>query len=412
MCKTEIIHTLYPTAQWEAQERRYANAIQKFEALFGAGELKLFSAPGRSEICGNHTDHNMGLAVGASIDLDVLAVVRKRTDGIITIHSEGYAPFTVDTADLQLKDEEKGSSAALVRGIAFKMQECGYTVGGFDAYTTSNVCKGSGLSSSAAFEVAIACILDHLYNKGTMPPIEMAKISQFAENIYFGKASGLLDQVSCAFGGMVAIDFKNPTEPKVTPLPFDFNQTGHDLIITDVRSDHADLTADYVAIKSEMQAVAQAFGKEHLREISLAQFEEQLPALRQTLGERALIRAYHFFRENQRVEALKEALNSGDFGAFKAIVRSSGNSSFMFLQNIYSEKNPQSQAISLALCIAQGILGESGAARVHGGGFGGTIQAYVPREKSAEYCAAMERAFGKDCNFILQIRDCGPIQIQ
>ncbi len=403
---------LYPARQWKAQQERYTAAENQFKALFGEGEMMIFSAPGRSEICGNHTDHNLGKAMGASIDLDVLAFVRPRDDGIIQIHSQGYAPFTVDTADLSIKEGEAGTSSALVRGIAFKMQEAGYRIGGFDAYTVSNVCKGSGLSSSAAFEVAIACILDHLYNKGAMPKKEMAKISQFAENVYFGKASGLLDQLSCAYGGMIAIDFKDPAEPKVCPLSFDFSQTGYDLIITDVRSDHADLTDDYVAIKSEMQAVAKAFDKEFLREVSLEDFEEMLPELHQHLSERALIRAYHYLRENQRVDQLKAVLEKGDFEAFKAIVCASGRSSFMYLQNIYSDKNPTAQAISLALCIAEGLLDGDGAWRVHGGGFGGTIQAYVPRGKTEAYCAAMERIFGADCCFTLQVRDCGPVKIQ
>ncbi len=408
----EIAKKIYPARQWEMQEHRYTAAEARFKDLFGEGEMMLFSAPGRSEICGNHTDHNLGKAVGASIDLDVLAFVRPRSDGIIHIDSEGYSPFEVDTAELTLNRQEFGSSAALVRGIAFKMKEAGYRIGGFDAYTTSNVCKGSGLSSSAAFEVAIACILDHLYNDGAMPKKEMAKIAQFAENVYFGKASGLLDQLSCAFGGMIAIDFKDPAEPEVSPLPFDFSKTGYDLIITDVRSDHADLTEDYVAIKSEMQAIANAFGKEFLREVTLEEFEQQLPQLHQTLSERALIRAYHYLRENLRVDRLQEALEKGDFEAFKGIVCASGRSSFMYLQNIYSDKNPTAQAISLALCIAEGMLEGYGAWRVHGGGFGGTIQAYVPREKTEEYCAAMERIFGPGCCFALQVRDCGPIRIK
>ena len=403
---------LYPESQWERQQQRYAQGEEAFRALFGDGEIRIFSAPGRSEICGNHTDHNLGKAVGASIDLDVLAFVRPREDSIVQIHSEGYAPFDLDLSDLILKKEEFGSSAALVRGVAAKMKEKGYRIGGFDAYTTSNVCKGSGLSSSAAFEVAIVSILDHLYNNGEMPAKEMALIAQFAENVYFGKASGLLDQLSCAYGGMIAIDFENPADPLVTPLPFDFSKTKHSLIITDVRSDHADLTADYIAIKSDMQAVANAFGKEFLREITTEEMEAALPRLHKELPERALIRGMHFLRENRRVEQLCQALKKGDFEAFKEIVSASGHSSFMYLQNIYSERKPTAQAISLVLCIAEGFLGAQGAYRVHGGGFGGTIQAYVPQEQIAAYCAAMERIFGENCCFALQIRDCGPICIQ
>lgn len=402
---------IYPASQWEAQQERYAKGYAKFKEFFGLESPILFSAPGRSEICGNHTDHNYGKAVGASIDLDLLAFTHPRNDGIIRIVSEGYPSFEVDTNDLSLKEEEKGTSSALVRGVAFKMKEAGFKVGGFDAYTTSNVCKGSGLSSSAAFEVAIISILDHLYNDGNLPPIEMAKMAQFAENTYFGKGSGLLDQLSCSFGGMISIDFEDPSNPKVTPLPFDFSKTGYDMVITDVRSDHADLTADYDAIKGEMRAVAAQFGKEYLRAVSKAEFEKKLPELSKVLSERALLRAIHFFNENERVDALQAALQQKNFEAFKAIVRDSGDSSQRYLQNIYSAQNPAAQAINLALCIAEQQLGKGGTFRVHGGGFGGTIQAYVPKEQTTSYCNAMDRIFGKGCCYTLQIRGCGPIRL-
>lgn len=408
---TDQIKNLYPPCQWEYQQERINQGIAQFQALFGRKEPMIFSAPGRSEICGNHTDHNYGKAVGASIDLDLLVFATPRADGIIRIISEGYLPFEVDTNDLNQKTEEKGTSAALVRGIAFKMKQAGFRIGGLDAYTTSNVAKGSGLSSSAAFEVAILCVLDHLYNEGKLPPIEMAKMAQFAENIYFGKGSGLLDQLSCAFGGMIAIDFEDPADPKVSPIPFDFQSSGYDMVITDVRSDHADLTADYDAIKDEMHSVAKQFGKEHLRAVCEAEFEERLPELRQALSERAILRAIHFFAENKRVDELQDALKQKDFDAFRAIVRASGNSSCKYLQNIYSVQNPCAQALPLALCIAEQQLGEEGAFRVHGGGFGGTIQAYVPKENTLTYCAAMEQFFGEGCCHILQIRDCGPIRL-
>lgn len=403
---------IYPETQWETQEKRYAAAEEAFIKRFGDAPTMVFSAPGRSEICGNHTDHNLGKAVGASIDLDILLFTRPREDGIICIHSEGYEPFDVDTTNLKRIADETGTSAAIVRGIAAKMAELGYRIGGFDAYSTSNVCKGSGLSSSAAFEMAIVTALDHLYNDAQMPAIQMAKIGQFAENVYFGKASGLLDQISCAYGGMVAIDFKEPDAPVAEPLSFDFSQTGYAMVITDVRSDHADLTDDYVAIKNEMQAVANALGKTHLREVSAAEFDAALPQLHTALSERALIRALHFLRENERVDELRNALNAGDFEAFKEIVRASGQSSYMYLQNIYSDKKPTSQAISLALCLTEGMVGKSGAFRVHGGGFGGTIQAYLPSDRCNAYCAAMEKIFGEGCSFILSVRNYGPIRIK
>lgn len=402
---------LYPENQWEQQEQRYHKAAERFEALFGYSHEMIFSAPGRSEICGNHTDHNMGKAVGASVDLDILAFVKPRADQKVTILADGFSPVEVDLADLTMKEDEKGDSAGLVRGVAAKMKEFGYEVGGFDAYTTSNVFKGSGLSSSAAFEVVTVAILDHLYNEGKMPPKEMAIISQFAENVYFGKASGLLDQLSCAYGGMIAIDFEDPKDPIVRPINFDFATTGHCMVITDVHSDHADLTDDYVAIKSEMQAVAKSFGKEYLREVDERDFEAKLPELHTSLSERALIRAYHYFEENKRVDALHDALQGKDFELFKQIVVASGNSSYMYLQNIYSDKKPTAQAISLALCVTQKLLAGKGAWRVHGGGFGGTIQAYVPMEDAEGYVAEMNRIFGEGSSCILQIRPYGPVKV-
>ena len=412
MILSDAAKKLYPENQWDQQAERYHNAAQRFEALFGYPHQMIFSAPGRSEICGNHTDHNMGKAVGASVDLDILAMVTPRKDSKVTILADGFAPVEVNLSDTTLKEQEKGDSAGLVRGVAAKMLELGYKVGGFDAYTTSNVFKGSGLSSSAAFEVVTVAILDHLYNDGKMPPKEMAIISQFAENVYFGKASGLLDQLSCAFGGMIAIDFENPKDPIVRPIHFDFATTGHCMVITDVHSDHADLTDDYVAIKSEMQAVAKAFGQEYLRQVQEADFMAKLPDLHATLSERALIRAQHYFAENQRVDALHDALQAQDFEQFKQIVIASGQSSYMYLQNIYSDKKPTSQAISLALCITQKMLAGKGAWRVHGGGFGGTIQAYVPLDMADAYVAEMNRIFGEKSSCVLQIRPCGPVRVE
>ncbi len=412
MILTDAAKRLYPAYQWEQQAERYDKAAQRFLDLFGHSHSMIFSAPGRSEICGNHTDHNMGKAVGASVDLDILAMVSPRNDNKITILADGFSPVEVDLADTAINEREKGDSAGLVRGVAAKMLEFGYQVGGFDAYTTSNVFKGSGLSSSAAFEVVTVSILDHLYNQGKMPPKEMAIIAQFAENVYFGKASGLLDQLSCAYGGMIAIDFENPKDPIVRPIDFDFATTGYCMVITDVHSDHADLTDDYVAIKSEMQAVANAFDQEYLRQVNEADFEAALPELHQKLSERALIRAYHYFEENKRVDALHDALQARDFEQFKQIVIASGQSSYMYLQNIYSDKKPTAQAISLALCITQKMLAGKGAWRVHGGGFGGTIQAYVPMDTVDRYVAEMNRVFGEKSSCVLQIRPCGPVRVE
>lgn len=407
-----LAEELYPRDQWKLQQERYTKAAARFAELFGTAHRMIFSAPGRSEICGNHTDHNLGKAVGASVTLDILAFVTPREDGVIRILADGFPAVEVDTADTALRENEKGNSAGLVRGIANKMKELGLQIGGFNAYTTSNVFKGSGLSSSAAFEVVMVSILDHLYNSGNMDRKQMAIISQYAENVYFGKASGLLDQLSCAFGGMIAIDFKDPADPVVRPIDFNFAQTGHSMVITDVHSDHADLTADYVAIKTEMQAVAKAFGKEYLRQVTHAEFESKVPALNKELSERALIRAYHYFRENDRVDALYAALQNKDFEEFKRIIIASGNSSYMYLQNIYSDRAPTSQAMSLALCVTQKLLEGKGAWRVHGGGFGGTIQAFMPNEMVADYTAEMNRIFGENSSCVLQIRPYGPVKVQ
>ena len=402
---------LYPENQWSVQEKRYTDAAARFAELFGTAHETIFSAPGRSEICGNHTDHNMGKAVGGSVTLDILAFVSPRNDSMIRILADGFPPVEVDVSDTALRENEKGKSTGLVRGIANKMKEFGLKVGGFNAYTTSNVFKGSGLSSSAAFEVVITAILDHLYNTGNMDRKQMAIISQYAENVYFGKASGMLDQLSCAFGGMIAIDFKDPADPIVRPIDFDFATTGHSMVITDVHSDHADLTADYVAIKSEMQAVANAFGKKYLRQVELSEFEAKVPELNKSLSERALIRAYHYFQENARVDALHDALQNHNFEEFKNIVIASGNSSYMYLQNIYSDRSPKAQAMSLALCVTQKMLAGKGAWRVHGGGFGGTIQAYVPNDMVEAYTAEMNRIFGQGSSCVLQIRPYGPVKI-
>ena len=408
----EIAKKLYPKEQWSLQEQRYEQAKNQFAALFDKPHEMILSAPGRSEICGNHTDHNMGKAVGAAITLDILAFVSPRNDKIIRILSNDFPPIEIHAADTTLIEQEKGTSDGLVRGICHKMKQQGYQIGGFDAYTTSQVLKGSGLSSSAAFEVLIVSILDHLYNQATISPKEMAKISQFAENVYFGKASGILDQLSCAYGGMIAIDFEKTEDPKVTPLQFDFSTTDHAMVITDVQSDHADLSADYDAIKSEMQSVAQFFQKEHLRGVTPEEYYAALPRLRQAVSDRALLRAGHYLAENDRVEHLTSVLEQKDFAQFKEIIKESGRSSFMYLQNIYTDRAPTSQAAALALHLTEKLLGEKGAWRIHGGGFGGTIQAYLPSAMAESYIKEMESVFGKGCSFPLQIRPFGSTRIE
>lgn len=403
--------SFYPEHLWDYQLERYQRTADEFKSAFGYEATNVFSTPGRSEICGNHTDHNLGKAVGASINLDMLAFVAPRNDGKICIKAKGFGDINVDIANLEKVASEEGNSTSLVKGVCKKLDDMGYTVGGFDAYTTNDVFKGSGLSSSAAFEIMMAFIQNSLYNDEKIDAKTMAIASQYAENVYFGKASGLLDQLSCAFGGMIAIDFENPTDPIVERIPFDFGATGYSMVITDTRCDHADLTGDYVAIKSEMQAVANFFGADHLRSVDYNDFYAKLPELKTKLPERALIRAFHYFNENNNVENIQLALKDNNFDEFLAIVNRSGGSSFRFLQNIYSDKNPTSQGMSLALCLSEQLLNGKGASRVHGGGFGGTMQAYVPNDMVDDYVKKMQAVFGDGCCYLLKIRSVGPKKV-
>ena len=403
--------SFYPDYLLDYQMERYQRTYDEFVSAFGYEPVNVFSTPGRSEICGNHTDHNLGKAVGASINLDMLAFVSPRNDGKICIKAKGFGDINVDIAFLDKVDSEEGNSTSLVKGVCKKLDDMGYTVGGFDAYTTNDVFKGSGLSSSAAFEIMISFIQNSLYNDEKIDAKTMAIASQYAENVYFGKASGLLDQLSCAFGGMISIDFKDPKDPVVERIPFDFGATGYSMVITDTRCDHADLTGDYVAIKSEMQMVANYFGVEHLRGVDFDKFYAELPVLKSKLPERALIRAFHYFNENVNVDNIQNALKDNDFDKFLTIVNRSGGSSFRFLQNIYSDKNPKRQGMSLALCLSEFILDGKGASRVHGGGFGGTMQAYVPNDMVEAYVEKMQSVFGDGCCYLLKIRSIGPIKV-
>ncbi|MBQ2015480.1 MAG: galactokinase, partial [Clostridia bacterium] len=314
----------------EAQRTRYLHALDEFEKLFGDGPVELFSAPGRSEVGGNHTDHQRGKVLACSLNLDVIAVVRKRVDGVITVQSEGYPLDQVDLKELNPVAGEEGTSKALIRGVAGALAEAGYTVGGFDAYTTSEVLQGSGMSSSAAFEVLLGTILSGLYNNDTVSPVEVAKASQVAENQYFGKPSGLLDQMACSVGNLVTIDFADAKDPKVRRVDADFGTFGHSLCITDTKGSHADLTPDYAAVPAEMKQIAGHFGKAVLQEVSEAEFLSKLPELRELYGDRPVLRAIHWYEENKRVETQVAALESGDFDTFLKAVNASGDSSYKY----------------------------------------------------------------------------------
>jgi len=391
---------------------RYLSAAEGFSRLCPeCGEIHVYSASGRTEVGGNHTDHQHGCVLAAAVSLDIIAIVTFHDEGVIRVTSEGYPQNVVSLDDLDVKVEEKGTSAALIRGIAKKFTDMGVEIGGFDAYMTSDVLSGSGLSSSAAFEVLIAAIINEQYNGGRTEPAELAKISQYAENVYFGKASGLMDQTVCAAGGFVAIDFAEPDKPQITNVDFDFEKAGYSVCITDTKGSHADLSDEYSAVSAEMKHVAEAMGCGYLREADEEEFYEKLPKLREKCTDRELLRAAHFFAENRRAVEEAQALAEGDTERFFELVNQSGTSSAELLQNLYSNKDPQCQQIPLAIMLSKRFLGESGAVRVHGGGFAGTIQAFVPTYLAADYAAEMERVFGEGSCYVLTVRPVGGYEL-
>ena len=410
----ERLTYIYGEAALAAQKARYAKAIEEFEALYGTDrDVALYSVAGRSEISGNHTDHNFGRVIAASIDLDIIAVAAPRPDNTVRIKSEGFPEDVVDLDSFtEPRTDRFERSDALIAGVAAGFRTKNYAVGGFDAYTTSNVLKGSGISSSAAFEDMIGNIFSHLYNDGKIDNVEIAKLSQYAENKFFGKPCGLMDQVACAVGGIVAIDFADPTAPVIEQLNFDITAAGYNLCIINTGGNHADLTDDYASVPAEMKAVAAMLGKRFLRETDEEAVIAAIPALREKLGDRAVLRALHFFAENRRVATQKAALKAGDLDAFFHGVVASGRSSFCYLQNVYTTKNVQEQGLSLALCLAERALaGKKAAWRVHGGGFAGTIQAFVPTSDVETFRAAMDGALGEGRCMVLRIRPVGAVKI-
>lgn len=396
----------------KAQHERYVSLAEDFAEIFSADrDVRLFSAPGRTEVGGNHTDHNHGRVLAASINLDAIAIASKNDENIVRVKSRGYNMDVCDITDLEIKEDEKGHSPALVRGMCAGFKKFGYEIGGFDACTMSSVLSGSGLSSSAAYEVLVGTMLNYLYNDGKVDAITIAKIAQYAENVYFDKPCGLMDQMACSVGGFVTIDFNNPAEPIVNEVKFDFAASGHSLCIVDTKGSHSDLTDDYAAIRSEMESVAGFFGKNVLREVSEDEFKKNIPAIREKVGDRAVIRAMHFFADNERVLKEVDALKNGDFETFKSYILESGDSSYKYNQNVFSVKKPQEQPVSLALAVSESILKGKGAWRVHGGGFAGTIQAFVPNELLEDYKNAIESIFGEDSCYVLIIRPVGGVEV-
>jgi len=410
-----LFHELYGnnTTILKEQSDRYADLMNEFEKTYGTNDVQLFSSPGRTEIGGNHTDHNYGRVLAGAVNLDNIAVVAKNGTNTIRIKSAGYPEFQVELTDFQPKEAEYYTSTSLVKGIAAKMKETGYGVGGFDACIEGRVPKGSGLSSSASFEVLIGAIINELFNNGKMSAVENAIIGQWSENNYFGKPCGLMDQTACSVGGLITIDFKDPANPIVKEVDFDFVSTGFALVITDVGGGHDDPAsqAEYASLPTEMKAVAAELGAKVLREVTLEQIVEKIPDIRKKTGDRAILRAYHFQGDNQRVVEQVAALEDGDFQAFLKMVIESGYSSYMYNQNIFDVVHKDEQVVSLALALSEMILKGSGAWRVHGGGFGGTIQAFVPQDKLDEYVKTLEHVYGKGTCHKLFIRAKGAVKL-
>ncbi len=410
----ESFSKVYLKENFENQYKRFLEVLGAFGELFDKDEKRdvaLFSAPGRTEIGGNHTDHNHGLVLAGGISLDAIAVAAKNDEGIIRIKSAGYPMDTVECDDLEVKENEMGKSQSIIRGIVARFKQLGYNVGGFDATTASQVLSGSGLSSSAAFEVLVCTMLNYLYNDGKVDPVEIAKISQYSENVYFGKPCGLLDQMACSVGGFVKIDFEDTNKPVIEKIDFDFGKSGYSLCIVDTKGSHSDLTDEYAAVRSEMEAAASFFGKSVLREVDKKDVLENAGAIAEKFGERAVLRALHFYGENEKVLAQAKALSENDFKAFMELIIASGRSSYMYNQNVYTCKAPKNQPLSLALLVSEQILTGKGAWRVHGGGFAGTIQAFVPNDTVEEYTGAMKKIFGDDACYVLAIRPFGGVRI-
>jgi len=408
-----ILCRLYGEAQLEASRARCAKVIAAYENSFSGSPEALFSAPGRTELGGNHTDHQHGCVLAGSIDLDILAAVSRNHSGVIRIQSEGYPPLSVDLREREPKPEEQNTSAALVRGVAVRMMELGCPIGdgGLEAALVSSVPGGSGLSSSAAFEVLVGTMLNHLYWGGKCTPVEVAQIGQYAENVYFGKPCGLMDQTASAVGGVVAIDFADPATPRVERIDLDLAASGYAICIINSGAGHAELTDEYASITRELALVCRCFGRKVLREVPEEEFLAALPKVRAAAGDRGALRAFHIYGENRRVREEAEALRRGDFPGFLALVRESGRSSALYLQNVVPTGRTAKQELLFAIALAERLLAGEGAVRVHGGGFAGTAQAFVPLSRLDAFRAGMEAVLGPGCCHVVDIRPVGGVRI-
>ena len=408
----EAAAELYVPSAVSAQVQRYRRLFSGFAETFGpCGRAAGFSAPDRTEIGGNHTDHQHGRVLAGSIDLDIIAVAAPNGEGVIRLKSEGFPMDVVELDDLEIHPEEYNRSVSILRGIAAWFARQGCRLEGFNAYTVSNVFKGSGLSSSAALEVLLGNIFNSLFHDGKCTPVQLAQIGQYAENVYFGKPSGLLDQMGSSMGGMVTIDFQDNDHPVVEKIDFDFASAGHALCIIDSGADHADLTDEYAAVPGELKKVCAHFGKSVLREVPEADFYAALPALRRECGDRAVLRAIHIYDENRRVQEQIAALRRNDFPAFLAQVRLSGLSSWRYLQNVVPAGYKEHQEVAVALAAAERLLNGRGACRVHGGGFAGTIQAFVPLDMLEGFKSGMEQVLGDGRCHVLSVRSVGGVRL-
>lgn len=404
---------IYVDPSWAAkQPARYEAAVRVFEERFGEGDgIEIYSAPGRTEVGGNHTDHQHGEVLAASINRDAIAVVRKTDSGVVRVVSGKNVIPDINTDDLDVEQSQKGTTTALIKGVLAGLRSGGFKIGSFDAYITSDVLIGAGLSSSAAFETLIGTVVSGLYNDMSIDAVTIAKVGQYAENVYFGKPCGLMDQMACSVGNMVHIDFKYPDNPEVEKVEFDFTKTGYSLCITDTKGSHSDLTSDYAAVPSEMKEIAKLLGHDVLRQVSLDDILSNINMLRKNAGDRAVLRAIHFTQETKRAGDEASALQSGDLWEFLKLVKASGDSSFKYLQNVYTNSDIEHQNVSLALAVSDTVLGNEEVSRVHGGGFAGTIQAFVKNENTKRYQDAMDNIFGEGSCQILKIRKYGGMRI-
>lgn len=384
---------------------RLSDTIKHFENIDKSQEVYLFSASGRTELSGNHTDHNNGCVLTASINLDKLALVAKRNDNKIVVYTDySNNPDVIDVNNLELDKDEYGKSNALIRGVCAGIKNKGYNIGGCTVSLNNKVLMGSGLSSSASFESLIGEIQNALYNDNKISPVEIAKIGQYAENVYFGKPCGLMDQMGCSVGGIMSIDFKDNDNPIIEKVEYDFEKAGYALMIVDAKGDHSGLTNEYAAIREEMNAIANYFGKKVCRDITKEQLLENASKLRAEIGDRAVMRAYHFLEENERVINQINALKNNDINTYLKLMNESGLSSFMYLQNCFSIISSKSMGVALGICLTKDFLKGEGACRVHGGGFAGTIQALVPISRVDEYKKFMDSIFGDGSAVKIRVR--------